>query len=115
MIIRSSHEKINELIEFLYHNSCVDLYFGSFDYSKDILLDLLANCDKIENVDYSKFIVYVMLSKFYPNPSLNLSPSSLVITIQNVVLANLFMNVVLINSCPRDFAASKMTYIALLI
>ena len=115
MIIISTYEKINELIEFLYYNSCVDLYFGSFDYSKDILLDLLANCDKIENVDYSKFIVYIMLSKFYPNPSLKLLPSSLVITIQNVVLANLFMNVVLINSCPRDFAASKMTYIALLI
>ena len=70
MIIKSSYETINRLIEFLYYNSgYVNLYFNSFDYNHnfgDILLDLLANCNKIKNVDYSKFIVYIMLSKFCP-------------------------------------------------
>jgi len=71
MIIESSYEKIYKLIEFLYRNSAyVAAWFNGFDYGDifgDDLLDLLANCNKIENVDYSKFIVYLMLSKFCPN------------------------------------------------
>jgi hypothetical protein len=46
------------------------VWFGGFGYSDNFeytLLDLLANCNKIENVDYSKFIVYIMLSKFCLN------------------------------------------------
>jgi hypothetical protein len=71
MIIKSAYETINRLIKFIHYNSaCVDVWFDGFGYSnnfEDTLLDLLANCNKIENVDYSKFIVYIMLSKFCPN------------------------------------------------
>lgn len=78
MIIKSSYETINRLIEFLYYNSdYIDLYFNGFEYVNnfgDILLDLLANCNKIENIDYSKFIVYMMLSKFCPNKYISLLP-----------------------------------------
>lgn len=78
MIIKSSYKTINRIIEFLYYNSCyIELYSNSFDCASnfgDILLDLLANCNKIENVDYSKFIVYIMLSKFCPNTHISLLP-----------------------------------------
>ncbi len=71
MIIKSAYETINRLIKFIHYNSAyVDVWFDGFGYSdnfEDTLLDLLANCNKIENVDYSKFIVYIMLSKFCPN------------------------------------------------
>ena len=42
-----------------------------------------------------------------------LLPSS-IIPIQNVILANLFVSVVLINRCVRDFAAPILSYITLL-
>ena len=71
MIIKSSHETISRFMKFLYYNSAgIDAWFNGFESSNifgDDLLDLLANCNKIENVDYSKFIVYLMLSKFCPN------------------------------------------------
>jgi hypothetical protein len=71
MIIKSTYETIKRLIEFMHHNSaCVDVWSNGFDYINkfgDTLLDLLANCNKIENIDYSKFIVYIMLSKFCTN------------------------------------------------
>ena len=116
MIIISSHETINKTIEFLYYNSgYVELYFGAFDYIGDDLIDLLANCDKIEKVDHSKFIIYIVLNKFCPNSKSRLLPSSSsVISIQNVIVANLFVNAVLINSCDRDFTAPIMNYIAFL-
>ena len=79
MIIKSSYKKINRLIEFLYYNSnCVHLYYNGYDYCDtfgDILLDLLANCNKIENVDYSKFIVYIMLRKFCSNKDIPMLPA----------------------------------------
>ena len=78
MIIKSSYQTINRLIEFLYYNSdYVHLYFNGYDYCNsfgDILLDLLANCTKIENVDYSKFIVYIMLRKFCPSKDTPIIP-----------------------------------------
>jgi adenine-specific DNA methylase len=71
MIIKSAYETINRLIKFIHYSSAyVDVWYNGFGYSKnfeDTLLDLLANCNKIENIDYSKFIVYIMLSKFCPN------------------------------------------------
>ena len=70
MHIEPAHEKINRLLKFLYYNSAgIDIWSDGFDYSDifgDNLLDLLVNCDKIEDIDYSKFIVYLMLSKFCP-------------------------------------------------
>ena len=47
------------------------------------------------------------------NPKLSLLPSVLV-PIQNVILANLFANVALINSYVRNFIASILSYITLL-
>ena len=49
----------------------------------------------------------------HKNSKLRLSPS-LVIPIQNVILANLFANVALINSYVRDFGAPILSYITLL-
>lgn len=93
MIIKSSYKTINKFIEFLYHNSgYIDLYSNGFDYVNnfgDILLDLLANCNKIENVDYSKFIVYIMLSKFCPNKYISLLP---VIMFPNTLKPNYLEN-----------------------
>jgi len=40
--------------------------------------------------------------------------SSTLTPIQNVILANLFVNVVLINRCVRDFTAPILSYITLL-
>jgi len=71
MIVVSAYETVNRFIKFIHYNSAyVDVWFDGFGYSdnfEDTLLDLLANCNKIKNVDYSKFIVYIMLSKFCPN------------------------------------------------
>jgi hypothetical protein len=71
MIIVSAYETIDRFIKFIHYNSAyVDVWSDGFGYSdnfEDTLLDLLANCNKIKNVDYSKFIVYIMLSKFCPN------------------------------------------------
>ena len=65
-------------MKFLYYNSAgIDAWFNGFECSNvfgDDLLDLLANCNKIENVDYSKFIVYLMLSKFCPNTDIPTTP-----------------------------------------
>jgi len=78
MIIKSTYETINRLIKFIHYNSAyVDVWFNGFGYSnnfEDTLLDLLANCNKIENVDYSKFIVYIMLSKFCQNIHIPILP-----------------------------------------
>ncbi len=67
MIIKSVYETINRLIKY---SGYVEVWFDGFGYNnnfEDTLLDLVVNRNKIENVDYSKFIVYIMLSKFCPN------------------------------------------------
>lgn len=104
MIIESSYETINSFIEFLYYNSvCVELYSNGFDYSNifgNILLDLLANCNKIENVDYSKFIAYIMLSKFYPNKDIPIIPViSLPTTLKPKYLENLTTSLMHYRKC----------------
>jgi hypothetical protein len=97
MIIKSAYETINRLIEFIHYNSAyVDVWFGGFDYSDKIeytLLDLLANCNKIENVDYSKFIVYIMLSKFCPNIDIPILPS---IAFPNTLKTNYLQNLTIL-------------------
>jgi hypothetical protein len=79
MIIKSAYEPINRLIRFIDYNSdSVDVWFYGFGYTDNFeyaLLDLLANCNKIGNVDYSKFIVYIMLSKFCPSTDMLILPS----------------------------------------
>jgi hypothetical protein len=93
MIIKSTYETINRLIKFIRYNSAyVDVWVYGFGYSdnfEDTLLDLLANCNKIEKVDYSKFIVYIMLSKFCPNIDIPILPS--VVFPNTLKLQNLIM------------------------
>jgi hypothetical protein len=97
MIIKSAYETINRLIKFIHYNSAyVDVWFGGFGYSnnfEDTLLDLLANCNKIENVDYSKFIVYIMLSKFCPNIYIPILPS---ISFPNTLKTNYLQNLTIL-------------------
>lgn len=97
MIIKSAYETINRLIKFIYYNSTyVGVCFYGFGYSnnfEDTLLDLLANCNKIENVDYSKFIVYIMLSKFCPNIDIPILPS---IAFPNTLKTNYVQNLTIL-------------------
>jgi len=97
MIIKSAYETINRLIKFIHYNSAyVDVWFDGFGYSnnfEDTLLDLLANCNKIENVDYSKFIVYIMLSKFCPNIHIPILPS---IAFPNTLKTNYLQNLTIL-------------------
>jgi len=97
MIIKSAYETINRLIKFIHYNSAyVDVWFNGFGYSnnfEDTLLDLLANCNKIENVDYSKFIVYIMLSKFCPNIDTPILPS---IAFPNTLKTNYLQNLTIL-------------------
>ncbi|MCC5994568.1 MAG: hypothetical protein LM587_03195 [Candidatus Aenigmarchaeota archaeon] len=71
MIIKPAYEPIHRLNRFMYRNSAyVEVWSDGFDYGynfEDNLLDLLVNCNEIENIDGSKFIVYIRLSKFCPN------------------------------------------------
>jgi hypothetical protein len=97
MIIKSAYETINRLIKFIhYHSAYVDVWFDGFGYSnnfEDTLLDLLANCNKIENVDYSKSIVYIMLSKFCPNIYVPILPS---IAFPNILKTNYLQNLIIL-------------------
>jgi hypothetical protein len=96
MIIKSTYETINRLIKFIRYNSAyVDVWVYGFGYSdnfEDTLLDLLANCNKIEKVDYSKFIVYIMLSKFCPNIHDPILPS---IMFPNTLKTNYIQNLII--------------------
>jgi len=97
MIIKSTYETINRLIKFIHYNSAyVDVWFNGFGYSnnfEDTLLDLLANCNKIENVDYSKFIVYIMLSKFCQNIDIPILPF---ISFPNTLKTNYPQNLIIL-------------------
>lgn len=96
MIIKSTYETINRLIKFIRYNSAyVDVWFNGFGYInnfEDTLLELLANCNKIERVDYSKFIVYIMLSKFCPNID---NPILLSIVFPNLLKTNYLQNLII--------------------
>ncbi len=96
MIIKSAYETINRFIKFIHYNSAyVDIWFDGFGYSsnfEDTLLDLLANCNKIENVDYSKFIVYIMLSKFCQNIYIPILPC---IAFPNTLKTNYLQNLIM--------------------
>jgi len=96
MIIKSTYETINRLIKFIhYYSAYIDVWFNGVGYSdnfEDTLLDLLANCNKIEKVDYSKFIVYIMLSKFCPNIDIPILPS---IVFPNTLKTNYLQNLII--------------------
>jgi hypothetical protein len=97
------------------------------DYTTDIDfhdVNLLDNMKKIVYKNLSKNLHHVIFYELsftmktviyhkHKNSELRLAPS-LVIPIQNVILANLFANVTLINSYVRKFRATILSYITLL-
>jgi len=97
------------------------------DYTTDIdfdNVDLLDNIRKRVNKNINKNLHHIIFYELsfkiktltyyeHKNSKLRLLPS-LVIPIQNVILANLFANVALINSYVRDFGAPILSYITLL-
>jgi hypothetical protein len=97
------------------------------DYTTDIdfhNVDLLDNIRKMVYKNINKNLHHVIFYELafkiktltyhkHKNSKLRLLPS-LVIPIQNVILANLFANVALINSYVRDFSAPILSYITLL-
>ena len=78
MIIKSAYEAIHRLNRFIYRNSAyVEVWSDGFDYGnnfEDNLLDLLVSCNEVENIDCSKFIVYIRLNKFCPNIHFSILP-----------------------------------------
>ena len=100
-------------------------YAADFDFSNAHLIneiDLLDDIRKRANKNIIKnlhLIIFYELSfkmialAYYINSKSVLIPSS--VTTQNVILANLFMDVALMNDCVSDFDASILSYITLLI
>ena len=100
-------------------------YAADFDFSNVHLIneiDLLDDIRKRANKNIIKnlhLIIFYELSfkmialAYYINSKSILLPSS-VTPIQNVILANLFMDVALMNDCVSDFDASILSYITLL-
>ncbi|MCC5994566.1 MAG: hypothetical protein LM587_03185 [Candidatus Aenigmarchaeota archaeon] len=89
-------------------------------YNIDLLDDANQMICKNINKNLHHVIFYELSFKIktltyyeHKNSKLRLSPS-LLIPIQNVILANLFANVVLINGYVRNFNAPILSYIALL-
>jgi hypothetical protein len=95
------------------------------DYTTDFHnVDLLDNMKKMVYKNMRKNLHHIIFYELsfkmktltyhkHKNSKLRLSPS-LVIPIQNVILANLFANVALINSYVRNFDALILSYITLL-
>lgn len=111
----NSFEKIITYMLLLQANYTTDIDF----HNVDLLDDIRKRIDKNINKNLHHIIFYKLSFKmktvtyYIYNSRLRLSPSS-VIPIQNVILANLFVNVALINSCVRDFTGSILSYITLL-
>lgn len=90
------------------------------DFKRVNLLDDISKMkDKNINKDLHHIIFYELILKmksityYIYESKLSLLPSTAV-PIQNVILANLFANVALINSSVGDFAAPILSYITLL-
>jgi hypothetical protein len=97
------------------------------DYTTDVDfqdVDLLDDVNKMVSKNINKNLHHIIFYELsfkiktvtyykHKNSKLRLSPS-LLIPIQNVILANLFANVALINSYVRNFSAPILSYIALL-
>ncbi len=111
-----SFEKIITYMLLLQADYTTDIDFRNVD----LLDDLWKIVDKNINKNLHHIIFYELSFKIktltyhkHKNSKLRLSPS-LVIPIQNVILANLFANIALINSYVRDFGAPILSYITLL-
>ena len=110
-------EKIITYMLLLQADYTTDIDFQNVDLLDDIRKMVYKN---INNKNLHHFIFYELSFKIktltyheHKNSKLRLSPS-LVIPIQNVILANLFANIALINSYVRNFNAPILSYITLL-
>jgi hypothetical protein len=110
-----SFEKIITYMLLLQADYTADIDFDNVDLLDNTRIILCKNINK--NLHHIIFyeLALKMKTLYYKhkNSKLILSPS-LVIPIQNVILANLFANVALINSYVRDFDAPILSYITLL-
>jgi hypothetical protein len=110
-----SFEKIITYMLLLQADFTTDIDFDNVN----LLDDIRKMVDKNINKNLHHIIFYELsfkmktLTYYIYNSRLRLSPSSL-IPIQNVILANLFVNITLINSYVRNFVASILSYITLL-
>lgn len=105
-----SFEKIITYMLLLQADFTTDI--DDFD-NVDLLDDIRKKVDKNINKNLHHIIFYELSFKMKTVDRVRLLPS-LAIPIQNVIFANLFANVVLINSSIRNFAAPILSYITLL-
>jgi hypothetical protein len=111
-----SFEKIITYMLLLQADYTTDIDFHNVDLLDDIRKRVYKNINKNlhHKIFYElSFKIKTLTYYKHKNSKLILSPS-LVIPIQNVILANLFVNVVLINSYVRNFGAPILSYITLL-
>jgi len=111
-----SFEKIITYMLLLQADYTTDIDFQNVDLLDNIKIMLCKNINKnLHHIIFYELSFKIKTLFYYKhkNSELRLSPS-LVIPIQNVILANLFANVALINSYVRDFNAPILSYITLL-
>ena len=109
----NSFEKIVTYMLLLQADYTTDIDFANVNLLDDISIMEDKNIYKKLHLNIFYELAYKMEKVTYYNSRLRLEPS-LETPIQNVILANLFVNIVLINSRVRDFAASILSYITLL-
>jgi len=111
-----SFEKITTYLLLLQANYTSDIDFRNVDLLDNTRIMLSKNINKILHHIIFYELSFKIKTLFYykhKNSKLILSSSSS-IPIQNIILANLFANVALINSYVRNFNAPILSYITLL-
>jgi hypothetical protein len=109
-----SFEKIIPYMLLLQADYTTDIDFHNVDLLDDIRKMVYKNKNLHHIIFYElSFKIKTLTYYKHKNSKLRLS-RSLVIPIQNVILANLFVNVALINSYVRDFGSPILSYITLL-
>ena len=113
-----SFEKIITYMLLLQADYTTDIDFHDVDLQDDVRKIVYENINKnLHHIIFYELTFKIKTVPYYKhknkNSKLRLLPS-LVIPIQNAILANLFVNVVLINSYVRNFSAPILSYITLL-
>jgi hypothetical protein len=111
-----SFEKIITYMLSLQADYTTDVDFDNVDLLDDVKKRVYKNINKnLHHIIFYElsFKMKTLTYHKHKNSKLILSPS-LVIPIQNIILANLFANVALINSYVSDFGAPILSYITLL-
>ena len=111
-----SFEKIITYMLLLQADYTTDIDFQNVDLLDDIWTIICKNINKnLHHIIFYDLSFKIKTLTYYKHKDSKLRlSSSLVIPIQNVILANLFANVALINSYVRDFSALILSYITLL-